>query len=57
LPVTEYCHVNQKDGKCAFLFVTNIDPFQVKNKTFMAENLSGLILVLYLDANTFLPSG
>ncbi len=35
----------------------NIVPFQIKNKTFMAENLSGLILVLDVDAKTFLPSG
>jgi hypothetical protein len=57
LPVTVYCHVNQKDGRCAFIFVMNIVPFQIKNKTFMAENLSGLILVLDVDAKTFLPSG
>ncbi len=58
LPVTVYCHVHkQKDGRFAFLFVMNIVPFQVKNKTFMAENLSGLILVLDVDAKTFLPSG
>ncbi len=49
-----YCHVNQKDGECAFLFEMNIVPFQVENKPVMATNLSGLILVLDMDANTFL---